>query len=53
MNPVFILFVICGGILVWGLISVIFIPLGRFIIRRIKHLCKILDYDDNDNNRSN
>lgn len=53
MNPVFILFVICGGILVWGLISVIFIPLGRFIIRRIKHLCKILDYDDNDNNISN
>lgn len=33
MNPVFVILVLLGAIIVWFLLSFVFFPLGRFIYR--------------------
>ena len=50
MNPVFIFLVIVAAIILWFLLSFIFIPLGSFILRWLREIKEITEYDGNKEN---
>lgn len=43
MNPVFWLLVIIGLVILWFIISFVFIPLGRVLLKKWKKTLKILN----------
>lgn len=47
MNPVFIILVILGSILLWFLLSFVFIPLGKLIYKVVKDVIDIMNKEDN------
>ena len=47
MNPVFIILVILGSILLWFLSSFVFIPLGKLIYKVVKDVIDIMNKEDN------
>lgn len=47
MNPVFIILIILGAILLWFLLSFAFIPFGKLVYRVIKDAFDIMNKDDN------
>lgn len=46
MNPVFVLLVILGAILLWFLLSFVFYPLGRFLYRLWKDAYDEMNRED-------
>lgn len=48
--PVFIFLVIVAAIILWFLLSFLFIPLGGFILRWVKEIKEITEYDENKEN---
>ena len=46
MNPVFVVLVILGAILLWFLLSFVFFPLGRFIYRIGRDAIDEMNKDD-------
>ena len=51
MNPVFIILVIIGAILLWFLLSFVFIPLGKLVYKVVKDAIDIMNKDDNKEER--
>ncbi len=47
MNPVFIILVILGAILLWFLLSFVFIPLGKLVYKVVKDAIDIMNKDEN------
>lgn len=48
MNPVFWFMVIVIAFLLWLAISFVFIPLGRFLAKRMKGISNIINYEETD-----
>lgn len=48
MNPVMWIIIIVAAVIVWAVSSFIFIPLGKIIIKKLRELNEIMDYDDED-----
>lgn len=48
MNPVFWFMVIVIAFLLWLAISFVFIPLGRFLAKRMKGILNIINYEETD-----
>lgn len=46
MNPVFVILVLLGAIIVWFLLSFVFFPLGRLIYRIGKDAIDEMNKDD-------
>ena len=46
MNPVFVILVILGAILLWFLLSFVFYPLGRFLYRLWKDATDEMNRED-------
>ena len=47
MNPAFIILVILGTILLWFLLSFVFIPLGKLVYKVVKDAIDIMNKDEN------
>ena len=47
MNPAFIILVISGAILLWFLLSFVFLPLGKLVHRVVKDAIDIMNKDEN------
>lgn len=47
MNPAFIILVILGAILLWFLLSFVFIPLGKLVYKVVKDAIDIMNKDEN------
>lgn len=47
MNPAFIILVILGAILLWFLLSFVFIPLGKLVYKVVKDTIDIMNKDEN------
>ena len=48
MNPAFIILVILGTILLWFLLSFVFIPLGKLVYKVAKDAIDIMNKEDNE-----
>lgn len=48
MNPAFIILVILGTILLWFLLSSVFIPLGKLVYKVVKDAIDIMKRDENE-----
>lgn len=48
MNPAFIILVILGSVLLWFLLSFLFIPLGKLVYKVIKDAIDIMNKEDNE-----
>lgn len=46
MNPAFIILVILGAILLWFLLSFVFIPLGKLVYRVVKDAIDIMNKEN-------
>ena len=46
MNPVFWLLVLIGAVVLWLAISFIFIPLGGLVMRKMKGISDIINYEE-------
>lgn len=46
MNPVFIFLILVAAVLLWFLVSFIFIPVGGMIIKRMKKIEDIINYEE-------
>lgn len=46
MNPVFVILVILGAVLLWFLLSFVFYPLGRFLYRLWKDATDEMNKED-------
>ena len=51
MNPAFIILVILGSILLWFLLSFVFIPLGKLVYKVVKDAIDIMNKEDNEKRR--
>lgn len=49
MNPVFWLLVAVSAVILWFAISFIFIPFGSFIVKRMKGISDIINYEETEN----
>ena len=47
MNPAFIILVILGTILLWFLLSFLFIPLGKLVYKVVKDAIDIMNKHEN------
>lgn len=47
MNPAFIILVILGTILLWFLLSFVFIPLGKLVYKVVNDAIDIMNKDEN------
>ena len=47
MNPAFIILVILGAILLWFLLSFVFILLGKLVYKVVKDAIDIMNKDEN------
>lgn len=48
MNPVFWVLVLIGAVALWLAISFIFIPLGGLVMRKMKGISDIINYEEAD-----
>ena len=48
MNSAFIILVILGSILLWFLLSFVFIPLGKLVYKVVKDAIDIMNKEDNE-----
>lgn len=46
MNPIFWLLVLLCAVILWFAISFIFIPLGSLVVRMIKRILNIINYEE-------
>lgn len=46
MNPAFIILVVLATILLWFLLSFVFMPLGSFVYRIVKDAFDVMNKDD-------
>lgn len=46
MNPVLWILVLLAAVLLWFIISFIFVPLGRFVLRKWDNVMGILNNDE-------
>ena len=46
MNPAFIILVILGAIILWFLLSFVFMPLGRFVYKVVKDAFDIMNKEE-------
>ncbi len=46
MNPVLWILVLLAAVLLWFIISFIFVPLGRFVLKRLDNVMGILNNDE-------
>ncbi|MFG6395549.1 MAG: hypothetical protein K1W24_15445 [Lachnospiraceae bacterium] len=46
MNPVLWILILIGAVLLWFIISFIFVPLGRFVLKRWDYVMGIMDSDE-------
>lgn len=46
MNPALWILVLLAAVLLWFIISFIFVPLGRFVLKRWDNVMEILDNDE-------
>lgn len=46
MNPVFIFIVIIGAAALWAILSIIWIPLGKVIDKKVKEMSDKLNQED-------
>lgn len=49
MNPVFWFLVIVFAVLLWFAISFIFLPIGRFVAKKVKKISDIINYEETEN----
>lgn len=49
MNPAFVILVFLGAVILWFLLSFVFIPLGKFVYRIYKDAVNQMEQKDNDN----
>jgi hypothetical protein len=48
MNPAFIILVIFGAVILWFLLSFVFIPLGKLVYRVIEDAIDIMNKEENE-----
>lgn len=48
MNPVFWFLVFLAAVMLWLAISFIFIPLGGLLLKMVKRILNIINYEEND-----
>lgn len=48
MNPVFWFLVFLASVVLWLAISFIFIPLGDLLLKLVKRIFNIINYEEND-----
>ena len=48
MNPVFWFLVFLAAVVLWLAISFIFIPLGALLLKLVKRILNIINYEEND-----
>jgi predicted nucleic acid-binding Zn ribbon protein len=48
MNPVFWFLVFLAAVVLWLAISFIFIPLGGLLLKLVKRILNIINYEEND-----
>lgn len=48
MNPVFWFLIIIAAVFLWLAISFIFIPLGCFVLKMVKRILNIINYEEKD-----
>lgn len=46
MNPVFLLLVALGSVLLWFFLTFVFIPLGRFVLKKWDKTVEILNEEE-------
>lgn len=47
MNPAFVILVLLGAVVIWFLLSFVFIPLGKFVHRIYKDAINQMEQDNN------
>ena len=48
MNPVFWFLIMIAAVLLWLAISIIFIPVGSLLLKMMKRIFNIINYEENE-----